>query len=127
MTTFVGNISKAAETKTVLVGGATTLVTTFNIAENYQARNGDRHTQFYRISLWRETGAKLAQYLTLGRPIMVSGRVKASAYIDQNGKPQAQLEMSNPRITFITANSTAEVDAVVEGPADLPFTPDDAE
>ena len=114
MTSFVGNISKAAETRTVNVGGVATLVTDFNVAENYQARNGERQTQFYRVSMWREPGAKLAKYLTLGRPIQIEGRVKARAYIDKNGQPQAQLEMSNPRITFITANPTAEVDDAVE-------------
>ena len=121
MTTFVGNISKAAETRTVMVAGVQTLVTDFNIAENYQARNGERQTQFYRVSLWREPGAKLAKYLTKGRPIQIEGRVKARAYIDKNGVAQSQLELSNPKITFITANPTAEVDAVVAGDDEVPF------
>ena len=114
MTTFVGNICKAAETRTVKVGGADTLVTDFNVAENYSGRNGERQTQFYRVSLWRDAGAKLKQYLTLGRPIQLEGRVRARAYIDKDGNPQAQLEMANPRITFITANPTQDVEAVTE-------------
>lgn len=127
MTNIIGNISKAAETRTVTVGGAQTLVTDFNLAENYQGRDGQRHTQFYRISIWRDKGAKLAQYLTLGRPLAVTGRVKGRAYIDKNGVAQCQLELSNPQITFVTGNPTAEVDAVVDAPADLPFAPEDAE
>jgi len=117
MTTFVGNISKAAETKTVMVGGVPTLVTDFNVAENYNNSRGERTTQFYRISLWRDAGAKLAKYLTLGRPVQVEGRVRGRAYLDKNGQPQCQLELSNPRITFITANPTQDVDAVTEAPA----------
>ena len=122
MTTFVGNISKAAETRTVNVGGVPTLVTDFNVAENYQSGKGERATQFYRVSLWREAGAKLAKYLTLGRPIQLEGRVRGRAYIDKNGVAQCQLEMSNPRITFITANPTQDVDAVIEAPeaAEIP-------
>lgn len=122
MTIITGNICKAAETRTVNVGGIATLVTDFNVAENYQARNGERHTQFYRVSIWREAGAKLAQYLTLGRPICLEGRVKARAYIDKNGVAQAQMELSNPRVKFLTANATAE-EAPVE---DLPFEPEEA-
>ena len=114
MTTFVGNISKQAETRTVNVGGVPTLVTDFNVAENYRGANGERQTQFYRVSLWRDAGAKLAKYLTLGRPIQVEGRVKGRAYIDKNGQAACQLEMSNPRITFITANPTGDVEAVEE-------------
>ena len=116
MTIITGNISKAAETRTVNVGGVATLVTDFNVAENYQARNGERHTQFYRVSIWREAGAKLAQYLTLGRPIALEGRVKGRAYIDKNGQAQCQLEMSNPRVKFLTANGSAEGEI-----EDLPF------
>lgn len=121
MTIFTGNISKAAATRTVNVGGVPTLVTDFNVAENYQGRDGQRHTQFYRVSLWRDKGAKLAKYLTLGRSITLQGRVRARAYIDANGVAQAQLEMANPQITFNTANPTEEVDAVVEGGEEMPF------
>ena len=122
MTIFTANISKAAETNTVMVGGTPTLVTNFNVAENYQGRDGERHTQFYRVSLWRDKGAKLAKYLTLGRSITLQGRVKARAYLDKEGKPQCQLEMSNPAITFNTANPS-EVDAIVETATEeeLPF------
>jgi single-strand DNA-binding protein len=114
MTNFYGNISKAAETRTVMVGGVPTLVTDFNIAENYQAANGEKATQFYRITLWRDRGTKLAQYLTKGRLVAVEGRVKARAYIDKNGQAQCQLEMSNPRITLLGANKkTGEIEEEV--------------
>lgn len=125
MTIFTANISKAAETRTVNVGGVPTLVTDFNVAENYQGGDGQRHTQFYRISLWRDKGAKLAKYLTLGRSITLQGRVKSRAYLDKNGLPQSQLEMANPQITFNTANPT-EVEEAVNGPEDLPFEPAEA-
>ena len=123
MTNFVGNISQAAVTKTVNVGGVPTLVTTFSVAENYGTKEKPA-TQYYRISLWREPGAKLAQYLTLGRPIYVEGRVRGRAYIDKNGQAQCQLEMANPHITFITASKKAETtDAPEEAVEvdDLPF------
>lgn len=115
MTTFVANISKAAETR--YVETLKTTVTTFNVAENYQGRNGKRYTQFYRVSIWDKRGANLEKYLTLGRPISISGRVKASAYIDKDGKAQAQLEIANPQITFVTGNpGEVEAAAAPEAP-----------
>ena len=114
MTIFTGNISKAAETRTVNVGGVPTLVTDFNVAENYQGSNGEKQTQFYRISLWRDRGAKLAQYLTLGRSITLTGRVRARAYLTKDNKPACQLEMANPQITFNTANPVQEGEPVPE-------------
>lgn len=139
MTIYTGNISKAADTRTVNVGGTPTLVTDFNIAENYQGGDGQRHTQFYRISLWRDKGAKLKKYLALGRSVTVQGRVKGRGYLTQEIVDQikagadwrkltipCQLEMANPQITFNTANPT-EVEEAVAGPEDLPFEPADAE
>ena len=124
MTIFTANISKAAETRYVEKLGTT--VTDFNVAENYQGRNGDRLTQFYRVSIWGERGAKLKEYLTLGRSITLTGRVKGRAYLDKNGVPQCTLEMANPQVSFNTANPTQEVDAVTEvpeeaGDEDKPF------
>lgn len=111
MTTFVANISKAAETR--YVDSLKTTVTDFNVAENYQGRNGKRYTQFYRISIWDKRGANLEKYLTVGRPVQITGRVKGRAYIDKDGAPQCQLEIANPQITFVTGNPT-EVDAAAE-------------
>ena len=129
MTSFVGNISKAAVTRTVKVSGVDTLVTDFNVAENYTSANGERKTQFYRISIWRDRGAKMAQYLTLGRPIKIDGRVRGRAYIDKNGQPQCQLEMANPQIQFVTANlpaAAADVPADVAEEDGLPFETEEA-
>ena len=127
MTIFTGNISKAAETRTVNVGGVPTLVTDFNIAENYRGRDGSQNTQFYRISMWREKGAKLKQYLSQGRSITLTGRVRGRGYLTQEVVDQikagadwkrikipCQLEMADPQITFNTANPTQDVEAETE-------------
>ena len=127
MTIFTGNISKAAETRTVNAAGVPTLVTDFNIAENYRGRDGSNNTQFYRVSMWREKGAKLKRYLSQGRSLTLTGRVKGHGYLTQEIVDQikagadwrkikipCQLEMSDPQITFNTANPTEEVDGVTE-------------
>jgi single-stranded DNA-binding protein len=108
MTNFVGNISKAAVTRTVMVSGVPTLVTDFNVAENYRGSDGTPKTQFYRVTLWRDRGAKMAQYLTLGRAVAIEGRVKGRAYLDKNNTPQCQLEISNPKIQLIGKNIVAD-------------------
>ena len=124
MTIFTGNVSKAASTRTVNVGGVPTLVTDFNVAENYRKADGSQGVQFYRISLWRERGAKLAQYLTTGRTVTISGRVKAAKpYQDKNGVWQSGLEMSNPQIQLHGANTPADAEPAEE----LPPVEEDAE
>jgi single-stranded DNA-binding protein len=126
MTIIIGNICNDATTKQVLVSGVPTLVTEFNFAENYSGAGGKRETQYYRISAWGETGAKQAKYLVKGRPLVLEGRVRGRAYLStKTGKPTCQLEMSNPHITYVTANPTQDVDAVTEGPEmEIPTTVD---
>lgn len=127
MTIIIGNICNDAVTKQVLVNGTPTFVTEFNVAENYSGAGGKRETQFYRISLWDERGTKNLQYLKKGRPIALEGRVRGRAYLStKTGKPACQLELSNPKVTYITANPTQDVDAVTEGPeAEIPTAVDE--
>lgn len=115
MTTFVGNISIAAKTR--YVEAQKTTVTDFSVAENYQGRNGKKYTQFYRVSIWDKRGANLEKYLTVGRPIQISGRVKAGKpYQDKAGNWVAGLEIANPQITFVTGNPT-DAEEAPEAPA----------
>lgn len=112
MTTILANISKAAQTRTVNVGGVPTLVTDFNVAEN-TGFGDNQKTRFYRVTVWRERGAKLAPHLTLGRPVYIVGNVDATAYIatkgENAGKAVAQLEITNPmEIRLIGKKPVAE-------------------
>lgn len=126
MTTFVGNISKAAATR--YVEALKTTVTDFNVAENYQGRNGKRYTQFYKVSIWDKRGANLEKYLTLGRPVQISGRVKdAKPYQDKDGNwVSGGLTIANPQITFITGNGdVGEVEAAAAPEAPETEIPED--
>jgi len=113
MTIIMGNISKAAATRTVSVKGVPTLVTDFSVAENI-GYGENQKTKFYRISIWRDRGAKLQPHLTVGRPVYITGEVQASAYIDREGKAQAQLEITNPtEVRLIGKKPTTEAGADV--------------
>ena len=107
-TTFgVGNVSKAAATRTVTIKGVPTLVTDFDVAFNEGF--GDRRiSRFVRVSIWREQGAKLAQHLYVGREVAISGIIGAQGWVDKQGKPQATLTMSNPRLELRGKNAAGD-------------------
>ena len=126
MICVVGNIVRDAKTRMIEVTRdnkkSSTMVTDVVIAENRLTRGADGKTTskavFYRIPLWREFGANMAQYLTKGRAIMVEGDVDARPWINNQGAAQAQLEIHNAKIKFINAPSgktvvteAADVDA----------------
>jgi single-strand DNA-binding protein len=67
--TIAGNIGKDAEIRTTQ-GGET--VTSFNVA--VEERNGqDKRSLWFTCSLWGKRGTALAQYLTKGGKVSVSG------------------------------------------------------
>ena len=116
MTTIIGNVSQAAETRTVKVKGVPTLVTDFNLAEN-RGFGENQVTKYWRISVWRDRGAKLAKYLTVGRPVYVIGYADTSAYIDKEGKAKSRLEMTNPiDLKLIGKNAAATEKEAAEAP-----------
>lgn len=119
MNTFIGmgNLTRNAATRTVNVKGVPTLVTDFTVAVN-EGYGDSQRTQYIKCSIWRDRGAKIAQYLTEKRAVVIRGSISASAWIDQEGKPRYQLEMSNPAVELIGKNG--ESAPVEEAPAEAP-------
>lgn len=111
-TFIIGHVTKDAETRTVKVKGIDTLVTDFTVAAN-EGFGEYQKTAYYRVTVWRERGAKMMPHLKKGRAVAVTGITSARAWIDQNGQARAQLEMENPTVEFIGKKPG--------DPDDLPF------
>lgn len=117
-TFIIGHVTKDAETRTVNVSGVPTLVTDFTVAAN-EGFGENQKTAFYRISVWRDRGAKMQPHLVKGRAVAVTGVTSARAWIDNNGQARAQLEMSNPTVEFIGKKPG--------DPDDLPFAAEEVQ
>ena len=111
-TFIIGHITKDAETRTVKVGGVDTRVTDFTVAAN-EGYGENQKAAYYRVTIWRERGAKMAPHLVKGRAVAVTGTASARGWIDNEGKARAQLEMSNPTVEFVGKKPS--------DPDDLPF------
>ena len=98
--TIIGRVTKDAETRTVKVAGIDTLVTDFTVAAN-EGYGENQSTEYFRVTIWRERGAKMKPGLTKGRILAVKGAVSARGWIDQSGAARAQLEIKNPVVQFI--------------------------
>ena len=115
-TFIIGHVTRDAETRTVKVSGIDTLVTDFTVAAN-EGYGDNQKTAYYRVSIWRDRGAKMAPHLVKGRAVAVTGITSARAWKDNDGNARAQLEMQNPTVEFI-GKKPGE-------PDDLPFVPDE--
>ena len=85
-------------------------VVNFSIAVNdsYKAKNGERVTQteFFDCSYWIGTG--IAQYLTKGSIVELSGRVSARAWVDSEGQAKAGLNFHTSKITLHGGGAAAD-------------------
>lgn len=82
--TIAGRIGRDAETRSTQTGDT---VTGFTVAVDQ--RNGrDKTTNWWRCSIWGKRGEALAQYLTKGASVTVSGEFSLSEY---EGKPQLNI------------------------------------
>ena len=86
--TIVGHLGRDAETKQV---GSST-VTEFTVAVNHRDKKGDT-TMWFSCALWGKRGEAVAQYLTKGKAVLVSGRFWVRDYEGKNG-PSYSLEVN---------------------------------
>lgn len=77
-------------------------VVNFSVAVNdsYKPKDGERvtHTEFFDCSYWIGTG--IAQYLTKGSIVELSGRLSTRAWINAEGEPKAGLNFHTSKITL---------------------------
>ncbi|GAA0537009.1 single-stranded DNA-binding protein [Chitinophaga japonensis] len=108
----------------------------FNLAvnESYRNANGETitSTEYFRCAYWKTTN--IAPYLTKGTMLMLTGRLKADAYINKQGQATPSLDFHIRDIEFLsggrrkdnkaqgaTAPAPAETEMVAVTEDDLPF------
>lgn len=107
--------------KTILIGNLTRdpriamtssgkRVAQMDIACNRAGRDGQQTADYYQISFWEER-AKLAETLHKGDKILVEGRLTARGYQSKDGTIRAALEMSDPRLEYLSPRRTVQEDA----------------
>lgn len=94
--TFAGRLGKAAETRRV---GNNNIVTGWSLAVDEYAGGGEKRTLWIDCSMWGDRGEKLAQYLTKGANVTVTGRVGVRTY-DSRGETVGQLTLDVREVTL---------------------------
>lgn len=84
---ITGRVGGPAETRSA--GNGT--VTNFNCAVD-QGWGDKKQTNWFRIAIWGDRGSKLAQYITKGEKVAVTGELEIGEY---NGKPQYEIRAAD--------------------------------
>lgn len=97
----MGNLTRDPELRQIPSGQS---VCTFSIALNRSYKNSEGEwqevTDFVDIVAWAQLAERVAQYLTKGRPVLVSGRLQSRSW-EQDGQKRSKLEVVAQDVTFL--------------------------
>jgi single-strand DNA-binding protein len=99
--TLMGNLTRDPELRTTPNGAS---VCSFSLALNRSYKNAEGNwieaTDFIDIVAWGPLGERVAQYLTKGRPALVSGRLQSRSW-EQDGAKRSKVEVVAQDVTFL--------------------------
>jgi single-strand DNA-binding protein len=123
-TTIVGNIGSLdlqyLQSGTVVCRMSVAVNEYWNDRETNERRE---RVTWYKVSMWGKQGGTAHRYLAKGRQVMVVGTVEASAYMGQDGQPQASLELRAQEVKFLQGGNGANEPASDRQPdgENIPF------
>lgn len=99
--TLMGNLTRDPELRSTPNGQS---VCSFSLALNRSYKGADGNwqeaTDFVDIVAWGPLGERVAQYLTKGRPALVSGRLQSSSW-EKDGQKRSKVEVVANDVTFL--------------------------
>jgi single-strand DNA-binding protein len=116
--TVVGNLTADPELRFTPSGAA---VANFTVAstprifdrQNNEWKDGD--ALFMRCSIWREAAENVAESLTRGSRVIVSGRLKQRSYETKEGEKRTVVELEVDEIGPSLRYATAKINKVARG------------
>lgn len=116
----MGNLTRDPELRTTPNGQS---VCNFSLALNRSYKGGDGEwkemTDFVDIIAWGPLGERVAQYLTKGRPALVSGRLQSRSW-EQEGQKRSKVEVVANDVTFLGSPGGGGAQTASDEPAAKP-------
>jgi single-strand DNA-binding protein len=108
--TLIGNLGNDPEMRYTATGDP---VTNFRLAVNRRWTREDGQTQekttWFHVTAWRRQAEWASQYLTKGRRILLIGEIEgARAYMDREGNPRANIDLTAREIRFLDARAPGQ-------------------
>ncbi|MBI5357435.1 single-stranded DNA-binding protein [Candidatus Saccharibacteria bacterium] len=98
---LMGNLTRDPELRQIPSGQS---VCSFSLALNrsYKGSDGEwqEATDYVDVVAWAALGERVAQYVTKGRPVLVSGRLQSRSW-EQDGQKRSKLEVVAQDVTFL--------------------------
>lgn len=100
-------------------------VLNFDLAENHRRRNGDQWEDdgatFYRVSVWGKRAENLAEELTKGTPVLVTGEFRTREYETRDGGKGRSLDITADTVGLIPVGERRQQQAPASSTAQDPW------
>lgn len=98
-------------------------VASFSVAVNRKTSNGEQQTLWVRVNCWNKLADVATQYVHKGSLILATAEwMRPSAWLDQNGNPQASVDMTANRLVLLDrVNGEDAMTDTEQAPGDIPF------
>lgn len=104
---IIGNLTGEPELRSTPSG---ITVCSFTIAVNrrHEDKTGERPTDFFRISAWRQLGESCGRFLAKGRKVAVVGELQARQYDAKDGSARMSLDVQADEVEFLSPRTNSE-------------------
>lgn len=99
---LIGRLTRDPELKYTAGSGVAVATFTLAVDRNYVGQNGQREADFINIVVWRKLAESVANNLSKGRMVAISGSLQSRKYQAQDG--------SNRYVTEVTADEVKYLD-----------------
>ena len=116
--TIVGNLTADPELRFTPSGPAVASFTVASTPRRYDRQAGefrDGDTLFMRCTVWRETAENVAESLTKGMRVIVTGRLIQRSYETREGEKRTVVELQVDEVGPSLAKATARVTRTPRG------------
>ena len=99
--TFTGYLTADPSSRATNNG---TSVCSFTVGVTRSRKNpaGDRESDFFRVTTWRQTADFCSKYLTKGSKVLVRGELQPSTYEGKDGKTRISLDVQAEAVEILT-------------------------
>jgi single-strand DNA-binding protein len=116
--TVVGNLTADPELRFTSSGAAVASFTVASTPRTFDRQSGewkDGEALFMRCSIWRQPAENVAETLTRGARVIVSGRLKQRSYDTREGEKRTVIELEVDEVGPSLRYATAKVNRVSRG------------
>lgn len=115
--TIIGNVTRDPELRYIPSGVA---VTSFGLAWNLRKQSGDEEAMFFNVTCWRSLAENVAESITKGARVIVTGRLDYRSYETQDGEKRSVVEIQAEEVGPSLQWATADVERNARGDSSGP-------